>query len=196
MHPGASGKKFIIGDYNAIELRVLADFTGDERLVELFQQGRDQHTETAMHILGASSGAVTKDARDRAKAINFGLMNGMGAASLVTYALENFEVVMSLEEAEEYKRKYFDLYIHVLCWHEYVREEKPDALRTASGRIRYFDKPNQYNAKLCTPIQGTAADGMKLAMVLLTPHLERLGAQMILAVHDELLVEAPEEHAE
>ncbi|HVJ17304.1 MAG TPA: DNA polymerase [Polyangiaceae bacterium] len=190
------GKKLIVGDYNAIELRVLADFTGDERLVELFQQGRDPHTETAMHILGVSPDAVTKHARNRAKAINFGLMNGMGAASLVTYALENFGVVMSLEEAEEYKRKYFEHYVRVQYWHEYVREEKPDGLRTASGRIRYFGEPNQYNAKLCTPIQGTAADGMKQAMVLLAPHLKRLGAQMILAVHDELLVEAPEEHAE
>jgi DNA polymerase-1 len=189
-------KKLIVGDYNAIELRVLADFTGDERLVELFQQGRDPHTETAMHILGVSPEAVTKDARDKAKAINFGLMNGMGAASLVTYALENFGVVMSLEEAEEYKRKYFELYVRVLYWHECVREEKPDALRTASGRLRYFAEPNKYNAKLCTPIQGTAADGMKLAMVRLAPQLKRLEAQMILAVHDELLVEAPEECAE
>ncbi|MDI3284718.1 DNA polymerase [Polyangium sp. 15x6] len=190
------GKKLVVGDYNAIELRVLADFTGDERLVELFQRGRDPHTETAMYILGVSPDAVTKEARDRAKAINFGLMNGMGAASLVAYALENFGVVMSLEEAEEYKRKYFELYVGVLSWHEYVRQEKPDALRTASGRIRYFGEPNQFNAKLCTPIQGTAADGMKQAMVLLAPHLNGLGAQMFLVVHDELLVEAPEEHAE
>jgi DNA polymerase-1 len=190
------GKKLISADYNAIELRVLADFTEDERLVELFQQGRDPHTETAMHILGISPDAVAKDARDRAKAINFGLMNGMGAASLVTYALENFGVVMTLEDAEEYKRKYLDLYIGLRDWHEYVREKKPCGLRTASGRGRYFGEPNQHNAKLCTPIQGTAADGLKQSMVLLAPHLKRLRAQMILAVHDELLVEAPEEHAE
>jgi DNA polymerase I-like protein with 3'-5' exonuclease and polymerase domains len=189
------GKKLISADYNAIELRVLADFTGDERLVALFQQGRDPHTETAMHILGVSPDAVARDARDRAKAINFGLMNGMGAASLVAYALESFDVVMALDEAEEYKRKYLDLYTGLRDWHEYVREEIPCGLRTASGRVRYFDEPNQHNAKLCTPIQGTAADGLKQSMVLLGPHLKRLGAQMILAVHDELLVEAPEEHA-
>ncbi|WP_437723630.1 DNA polymerase [Sorangium sp. So ce861] len=190
------GKKLISADYNAIELRVLAEFTGDERLVDLFQQGRDPHTETAMHILGVSPDAVAKDARYRAKAINFGLMNGMGAASLVAYALENFDVVMTLEEAEEYKRKYLNLYTGLRDWHEYVREEKPCGLRTASGRVRYFDEPNQHNAKLCTPIQGTAADGLKQSMVLLGLQLKRLGAQMILAVHDELLLEAPEEHAE
>ncbi|MDC0740919.1 DNA polymerase [Polyangium mundeleinium] len=193
-----AGKKLVVGDYNAIELRVLADQTGDEKLKEVFgKSDGDPHRHTASLLMNVPENQVTDEQRNRAKPVNFGGSFGMGVNKLIAYAKKNYKVDLRPEQAAQFKQMFLQNHAGVAAWQKKMAEEMPAELRTKSGRVSYyFDPAEDYNARLAFPIQGTAADGMKQAMVLLAPHLKRLGAQMILAVHDELLVEAPEEHAE
>jgi DNA polymerase-1 len=193
------GKKLIIGDYKAIEMRVIADQTGDEQLRQVFAKpGRCPHRYTASVLLtGKSEDLVTDDEKNQAKPVNFGLCFGMSSKTLVPYARKNFKVVMSELQAEQFKEKFLKHYEGVRKWQEKTGSEMASSLRTRSGRITYYlSSDDGYNARLSFPIQGTAADGMKAAMVLLQPKLRPIGARIVLVVHDELLVEAPEEHAE
>lgn len=192
------GKKLIIADYSTIELRVLADQTGDEKLKEVFRRSDgDPHRHTASLLMNVPENQVTDEQRNRAKPVNFGGSFGMGVNKLIAYAKKNYKVDLGPEQAAQFKQMFLQNHAGVAAWQKKMAEEMPAELRTKSGRLSYyFDPDEEYNARLAFPIQGTAADGMKQAMVLLAPHLKRLGAQMILAVHDELLVEAPEEHAE
>ncbi|WP_170319802.1 DNA polymerase [Polyangium spumosum] len=192
------GKKLVVGDYNAIELRVLADQTVDEKLKEVFgKSDGDPHRHTASLLMNVLENQVTDEQRNRAKPVNFGGSFGMGVNKLIAYAKKNYNVDLRPEQAAQFKHMFLQNYAGIAAWQKKMAEEMPGELRTRSGRVSYyFDPDEEYNARLAFPIQGTAADGMKQAMVLLAPHLKRLGAQMILAVHDELLVEAPEEHAE
>jgi DNA polymerase-1 len=191
------GKKLVVGDYNAIELRVLADQTGDEQLTKVFCTGGDPHRHTASLVMKIPEEQVTEEQRRKAKAPNFGVSFGMGKDKLIAYARKNYGVKLPPDEAERFKQTFLENYSGVDAWQKKIGEEMPAVLRTKSGRTCYFlDADEEYNARLAFPIQGTAADGMKQAMVLLYPHLKRLGAKIILAVHDELLVEAPEEHAD
>jgi DNA polymerase I-like protein with 3'-5' exonuclease and polymerase domains len=191
-----AGKKLVAADYNAIELRVAADQTGDEALRSILQTG-DPHRYMGSILARVPEVHVTKEQRNRAKPVNFGLLLGMGTDTLVSYARKNYGVEFTPSEAEEFKHTFLETYAGIAAWQKMMADETPAELRTKSGRVSYyFDPDEDYNARLAFPIQGTAADGMKQAMVLLHPHLKRLGAKIILAVHDELLVEAPEEHAE
>jgi DNA polymerase-1 len=190
------GRKLIVGDYNAIELRVLADQTGDEELTKVFRTGGDPHRHTASLVKKVPEDQVTEEQRRRAKAPNFGVSVGMGKDKLISYARKSYNVELTPDEAEKFKQTLLENYSGVAAWQKKMSDEMPGVLRTKSGRgCCFFDPDNEYIARLAFPIQGTAADGMKQAMVLLRPHLKRLDARIILAVHDELLVEAPEEHA-
>lgn len=191
------GKKLIVADYSTIELRVIADQTGDEQLKTVFEKNGDPHRHTASLVMGVPEEQVTEEQRRRAKPLNFGFSFAMGKDKLIAYARKNYGVELTIDEAERFRQKFFQSYSGVAEWQKKMAEQMPAKLRTKSGRISYyFDPDEEYNARLAFPVQGTAADGMKQAMVLLAPHLQRLGAQIILAVHDELLVEAPEEHAD
>ncbi|WP_437656740.1 DNA polymerase [Sorangium sp. So ce1182] len=191
------GNKLIVADYSTIELRVIADQTGDEQLKTVFQKNGDPHRHTASLVMGVPEEQVTEEQRRRAKPLNFGFSFAMGKDKLIAYARKNYGVELTIDEAERFRQRFFQSYPGVAAWQKKMAEQMPTKLRTKSGRISYyFDPDEEYNARLAFPVQGTAADGMKRAMVLLAPHIQRLGARMILAVHDELLVEAPEEHAE
>ncbi len=190
------GKKLIVGDYNTIELRVLADQTGDEQLTKVFHTGGDPHRHTASLVINVAEDQVSEEQRRRAKAPNFGVAFGMGKDKLISYARKSYGVELTPDEAEKFKQTFLENYSGVAAWQKKIGDEMPAVLRTKSGRACcFFDPDEEYNARLAFSIQGTAADGMKQAMVLLYPHLKKLGAKIILAVHDELLVEAPEEHA-
>lgn len=188
-------------DYSQIELRVLAHLSGDENLIRVFQEGRDIHTQTASWMFGVPPEAVDPLMRRAAKTINFGVLYGMSAHRL------SGELAIPYEEAVAFIERYFQSYPKVRAWIEKTLEEgrRRGYVETLFGRRRYVP---DLNARVKSvreaaermafnmPVQGTAADLMKLAMVRLFPLLPGVGARMLLQVHDELLLEAPKERAE
>jgi putative DNA primase/helicase len=192
-----AGHLFVSADYSAIDLRAGAQMTKDPGLLKIFKEGGDPHRRTAAAMLGIAESQVTKEARKRAKPPNFGFLFGMGAERFVEYALADYGLEFTLAEAERFKRVYLQTYPGVARWQREMGMRMPIEVRTASGRTQRFkDRKDGYCQRLNTPIQGTAADGMKAALVLLHRRLPLLGARLVLCVHDEVLVETPIEHAE
>ncbi len=190
------GNVLIVLDYSCIELRVLADRTLDPRLLDAFQHGDDPHRTTAACFAGTDPHQVTPEQREAAKPFNFGSAYAMGAPKLALYALKQFGVVVPIAEAERRKQAFLDEYERVADWQCRMRREMPGVVRTASGRARCFpNTDDDYPARLATEIQGTAADGFKQALVLLAARLPT-GARIVLVVHDEIIIEAPERMAE
>jgi DNA polymerase-1 len=193
----AVGYRFVSADFAAIELRVLAEETQDPLLLKVFRSGGDPHRTTAALLLNKPEGQVTKEERQCAKAVNFGFVFGMGAKTFVTYAYAQYGLKLSLADAQRFLTGYRAAYVGVAEWQRRIGRLRAPSIRTASGRLRRFADPDAgYCQRLNTPIQGTAADGMKKALVLLHQQLPRLGARLLLAVHDEVLVEAPAAVAE
>ena len=190
-------------DYSQVELRVMAHVSGDEGLIAAFERGEDIHATTAAAVFGVPLSQVNYDMRRIAKAVNFGLIYGQGA-----YGLSG-QLGVSMEKAEGFIRRYFERFPRVHETMQHIQREA--ALRgyveTLLHRRRYFPElapesrtpASRRQAVLRmavnTPIQGTAADIIKLAMLRLHARLreESLRAQMILQVHDELVVETPQE---
>jgi DNA polymerase-1 len=188
-------------DYSQIELRVLAHLSGDENLIRVFQEGRDIHTETASWMFGVPWEAVDPLMRRAAKTINFGVLYGMSAHRL------SQELAIPYEEAQAFIERYFQSFPKVRAWIEKTLEEgrRRGYVETLFGRRRYVPdlqarvksvREAAERMAFNMPVQGTAADLMKLAMVKLFPRLEEVGARMLLQVHDELVLEAPKERAE
>ncbi len=195
-----SGMMLISADYSQIELRVLAHLSGDERLSEAFLNGEDIHRATAAAILGISLDDVTPEQRRIAKMVNYGLIYGMG-----DYGLSS-RMGIPLEQARAFMEEYFQKFPDVRKWQERIIEEaKRDGLvRTISGRIRpvpgLFSEIRQVREQairvaLNTPVQGSAADIMKRAMILVHQAFERerFKGGIILQIHDELLIEVEQE---
>jgi DNA polymerase-1 len=192
-----SGQVLVVADYSAIDLRVLAEVTQDAELVRVFRDGADPHAATAAALLGKPVTAITKDERARAKAVNFGFAFGMGPSKFVEYALANYGVSITGAEAAAARDTFLSKYAGVAAWQRKTRSNMPLELRTILGRRRTFsNQETEYCERLNTPVQGTAADGFKLAMVLLHERLRETGARIVLAVHDELVVETPAERAD
>ncbi len=197
----ADGHLLLSVDYSQIELRIVAHIAKDQAMIEAFRRGQDIHATTASVIYNVPLDRVTKEQRRHAKAINFGLIYGMSAFGL-TRATE-----LTLAEAEEFMKAYFRQFPGVKRYLEEIREFAAEKgyVETLFGRRRYF--PNlkgQRNRSLRNreereavnaPIQGTAADIMKIAMIRIPPALQAAGlrAQMLLQVHDELVLECPQE---
>jgi DNA polymerase I-like protein with 3'-5' exonuclease and polymerase domains len=197
-HP--AGRKLIIADYSQIELRILAEFSGDRAFINAFKSGADLHKVTASEVFGVSVDQVTREQRDFAKRLNFGVVYGIGA--------QRFSIMTGLgvPEAENVLRKYFatyrglDTYLHEAA-DRAVRERQA---RTGSGRLvrfRYDDQDRQQismtkrNGKN-TPIQGTSADILKRALRLLKDELRNTNAQIVNIIHDEVVVEADADEAQ
>jgi len=188
------GRKLVIADYSQIELRILAEFSGDRGFIDAFNSGADLHRVTASQVFNASLDQVTKEQRDFAKRLNFGVVYGIGA--------QRFALMtgLSQSDAENVLRKYFATYRQL---DTYLREAANRAVsdrqaRTASGRLvrfRYDENDRQQismtqrNGKN-TPIQGTSADILKRALKLLKDELKDSSAQIVNIVHDEVVVEA------
>ena len=193
------GTVLLSADYSQIELRILAHLSGDRNLMEAFRKGEDIHNQTACQVLGAVEGDVEPELRRRAKVINFGIIYGMSA-----YGLSR-ELGISPGEAAAIIDGYFDVYSGVS---EFSRKTLDQArekgyVQTLLNRRRYLPElasrnPNirQYGERMAvnTPIQGTAADLIKVAMLRVHEELAREipGARMLLQVHDELVFEVPE----
>ena len=192
------GKILLSADYSQIELRVMAHFSRDPVLVEAFRNGEDIHARTAQEVFGVGPLAQTAEHRRAAKAINFGIIYGLSAFGLAQ------QINVPQKEAASFITAYFARYKGVKAYLDRVLEEtrKSGETRTLFGRIRPIPEilsPQMQlrsfaeRTALNSPLQGTAADLIKLAMIAIHRRLgaEKLQSQMILQVHDELLFEAP-----
>jgi DNA polymerase-1 len=195
------GYRFVIADYAQIELRVAAQLAPCDALRGVFQRGGDPHRATASTLTGKSAEEITKHERQLAKAINFGFLFGMGARRFRGYARSSYGVELTEEESEGARAAFFRTYPGLAAWHRRVgalgRRGTDVTVTTALGRRKRFDAGAfSYSAALNIPVQGTAADGFKRAMVELHALLPELGARGVLVVHDEYIAEVPELHAE
>ena len=203
MFVAAPGNVLVDADYSQIELRLLAHIAEDETMREAFRNGEDIHTVTASQVFGVEREEVTASMRSQAKAVNFGIVYGMSAFSLAQ------DIGVFQNEAQAYINAYFDKYNGVREYMSRVIEEGKENgyVSTIYGRRRYMPelKVSNFNVRSSgermarnMPIQGTAADIMKLAMVCVHNRLrsEGLQAKIILQVHDELIVECAESEAE
>lgn len=197
------GNMLVDADYSQIELRLLAHISGDETMQNAFSSGEDIHAVTASQVFGVPLADVTKLHRSRAKAVNFGIVYGISAFSLAQ------DIGVFQSEAKEYIDTYLEKYSGVREYMKNVVEKakKDGYVTTLFGRRRPLPelKSSNYNIRssgeriaLNTPIQGTAADVIKLAMVNVHKRLkaEGLEAKLILQIHDELIVECPEPETE
>lgn len=204
----AEGCTLIVADYSAIELRLAAQHANEKTLIEVFQRGGDPHRFTAAKMLGKPEDEITKEERQNAKAVNFGLLYGMGAEGLKQYALDTYGLEWSLEEAKAYRAAFFDAYPAIKSWHKRtgrqmnrleadLKKNKNASvpIKTALGRRRIYDRP-YYTSALNHPIQGAGADGLKLALWRLWPELQALGGRVMVTVHDEIVIEVPEDRTE
>jgi DNA polymerase-1 len=194
---------FLSADYSQIELRVFAHYSGDPAFMEAFRQEEDIHARTASEVLGVEKDRVTSDMRRIAKAINFGIIYGMGPQTLAE------GLGIDLKSAKDYISAYYERYQGVARYREEaigLAREKGYAA-TLFNRRRYLPDINHdqrviraeaERMAINTPIQGTAADLIKKAMIQIHGRLNRkgAGARMLLQVHDELLFEVPEEEVE
>jgi DNA polymerase-1 len=198
----APGTQLLSADYSQIELRLLAHFSGDPLLVHAYQNNEDIHTLTASEVFGVPAAQMDKQTRNRAKAVNFGIVYGISPFGLAA------QLGIPQAEARAYIERYFARYSGVQSFIEKTLEEtrKTGSVRTLFGRVRPIPdiesrNPNQRGfaerTAINTPLQGTAADLIKLAMISIDRQLtERaLKTRMVLQVHDELLFEVPASEA-
>ncbi len=197
-----SGWKLVVADYSQIELRLLAHMSRDPLLVEAFRNGEDIHTRTAAEVFRTPPMMVTPEMRRRAKAVNFGVVYGQTPFGL------SQSIGISREEADLYIRTYFELNAGVRRWLDATIAEvrKTGYSLTLSGRKRPIPDMHSRNPSargfaertaVNTPLQGTAADLIKLAMIRIEQQLRERGseAKLLLQVHDELVLEAPASEA-
>ena len=197
------GSVFLAVDYSQIELRLLAHLSGDEHLVRAFNEGEDFHAETAAHVFGVPVSEVTPDLRSRAKAVNFGIVYGQQA-----YGLSQ-SLHISMAEARDMIDRYYEAYPGVRTFLDNVvaRAKQTGYAETMYGRRRHIPELKAKNPQLRGfgertamnhPMQGTAADIIKIAMARVSRRLEEEGfaAHMILQVHDELDFECPIDEVE
>jgi DNA polymerase I len=183
------GRVLVKADYSQIELRIAAKVSGDKALLAAYQRGDDLHTMTARNVLGIAD--VTKEHRQLAKALNFGLLYGMGARGFRQYAKGQYGLDLSEADAHRYRTAFFKSYPGLAQWHRRVRSQRVTETRTLAGRRRLLDAKTPDTQRLNTPVQGTGADGLKLALALLWERRTQApGAFPVLAVHDEVVVEA------
>ena len=203
MFVAPAGRLLVDADYSQIELRLLAHISGDQALIAAFNSGEDIHTATAAQVFGVAQDQVTPDMRRAAKAVNFGIVYGISPFSL------SQDIHVTVAQAKEYMDKYFAHYAGVRAYMDRVVEQgRADGyVSTLYGRRRWLPelKSSNFNTRafgervaLNMPIQGSAADIIKLAMLRVDAALRDAGlaARLVLQVHDELIVECPEGEAE
>ncbi len=199
----APGCRLLSADYSQIELRLMAHFSQDPLLVEAYQTGRDIHTLTASEVFGVPAEGMDKQTRARAKAVNFGIVYGISAFGLAA------QLGIPQGEARHYIERYFERYAGVRAFidHTIAETRKTGSVRTLFGRMRPIPDIESRNANqrgfaertaINTPLQGTAADLIKLAMIAIDKRLveQNLHSRMVLQVHDELLFEVPDNETE
>lgn len=198
----ADGCKIISADYSQIELRIMAHLSGDKGLVEAFKRGLDIHRATAAEVYGFSPEEVTPDQRRIAKVVNFGLIYGMSAFGLAK------NLGISRTEAKDYIDKYFHHFPGVHLFMEQIRDKasKEGFVKTVFGRELWLPdihgtgprRAGAERAAINAPMQGTAADLIKMGMIAVQSWLEKSGmkSRLVLQIHDELVLEVPEDEVE
>jgi DNA polymerase I len=200
---GSPDTMLVAADYSQIELRIIAHVSGDEHLKDAFERGADIHRETAARVLRKEPDAVTADERSMAKMVNFGLAYGMSDFGLSSRA------GISRQEAQEFINSYFAAYSGISYYMLHIKEtaRRQGFVTTLLGRKRQIPELHAANPSLRgagermainMPIQGTAADIVKIAMIRLARRLEdeALRARILLQVHDELLLEVPRDEVD
>jgi DNA polymerase I len=196
----APGRVLLSADYSQIELRLMAHFSDDPLLVQAYRSGHDIHTLTASEVFGVPAGSMSKETRNRAKAVNFGIVYGISPFGLAA----NLNIPQA--EAKLYIETYFARYVGVRRFIDHLLEETraTQQVRTLFGRVRPIPDIQSRNPNLRgfaertavnTPLQGTAADMIKVAMIRIDEklHTQELQTKMTLQVHDELLFDVPED---
>jgi DNA polymerase-1 len=199
----APGRVLLSADYSQIELRLMAHFSQDPLLMKAYQTGQDIHTLTASEVFGVPADKMSKETRNRAKAVNFGIVYGISPFGLAQ------QLGIDQHEARLYIETYFARYQGVRAYIDHLLEEvrREQRVHTLFGRVRPIPDIQSRNANLRgfaertavnTPLQGTAADLIKLAMIRLDRQLteRKLKTVMTLQVHDELLFDVPEDEAD
>jgi DNA polymerase-1 len=199
----APGNKLMSADYSQIELRLMAHFSGDPLLVDAYRTGKDIHTLTASEVFGVDAETMDKETRARAKAVNFGIVYGISPFGLAQ------QLGIEQSVAKEYIARYFERYQGVAAFIERTLEQvrKTQIVKTAFGRVRPIPdiqsrNPNQRGfaerTAINTPLQGTAADLIKIAMLRIDAAMreKKLQSRMTLQVHDELLFDVVPAEAE
>ncbi len=190
------GWKLVVADYSQIELRLLAHMSGDPVLIDAFRRGEDIHTRTAAEVMGVPPMLVTREARNNAKAVNFGIVYGISSFGLAA------NLGIARKEAEAYIKAYFERYAGVKRFIDETvgKTRETGVARTLFGRERPIPDINSRNPNargfaertaVNSPIQGTAADLIKVAMVRIDKALAGFQSRLLLQVHDELVLEAP-----
>lgn len=196
----AEGYTLIVADFSQVELRMAAELSGEERMRAAYAAGRDLHTETAALIAGVKQEDVTKAQRQSAKVANFGLLYGAGPATLRRQAVSQYGIDMELEEAKVLVEGFRDAYPQLYKWQQQEGQRTSVAINTATGRRRMLVGFNdKYTTRINTQVQGSAGDIAKLAIWLLWRHLLQAPqdeARLIAMVHDEIVLEVREEHAQ
>jgi DNA polymerase-1 len=191
------GKIIIVCDYGQIELRIAAQITGDKTLRGIYLKGEDAHRRTASIVSGVPMEKVSKSQRQSAKPVNFGLIYGLGAEKLVIYSMSSYGVAITLSQAKQFIKRYFEGYPRIRAWQERALRdgERSHMARTLWGRRRFLDPKKARNEFFNTPVQGTGADGLKRALRNVYYRLKQFDgrAKMIHMVHDEIVIECDDD---
>lgn len=203
------GYVLIEADYSQVELRIAAMLAHEQRMLRMFSAGEDIHMNTAVEMTGKPASKVEKEERKKAKAVNFGFLYGMGAKKFVEYARDNYEVEVSLPEAERVRKRFFRSYPGLKPWHDRQRRlaHRYERVSSPLGRVRHLpdirsgDEGVQMDAErqaINSPVQSTASDLMLVALI----ELHKLSLQgvydfrVVGSIHDALLNECHEDHIE
>jgi DNA polymerase-1 len=196
----ADGYRLVVADFSQVELRVAAQLSGEERMIDAYKAGRDLHTETAALLTGKEFEEVTKAERTSAKISNFGLLYGAGAATLQKQAVAQYGVDLSFEEAKELVNGFREAYPTLKQWQDQEGTKTTKAVTTKIGRRRILVGFNdKYTTRINTQVQGTAGDIAKTAIALLWRELKRTPedeARLISMVHDEIVMEVRSDRVE
>ena len=186
-----AGRVLVKADYSQIELRIAARIANETRMIEAYEAGQDLHRLTAQRVMNREE--ITRSDRQLAKAINFGLLYGMGAEGFRRYARAQFAIELSSEEAAAYRNAFFESYPGLRSWHQAMKRSRDRESRTLTGRRHLLTDRSPLPMRLNLPVQGTGADGIKRALALLWERRGQCpGAFPVLACHDEIVIECDE----
>ncbi|RLJ70981.1 DNA polymerase-1 [Hydrogenivirga caldilitoris] len=193
------GNLFVIADFSQIELRIAAEYVGDESMLRAFREGKDLHRYTASLVLEKPEEEISKEERQLAKAMNFGLIYGISARGLSEYARSSYGVNLELDAADVFRQKFFKFFHAFKEWHDRVKRElKENKEVTGTTLLGRSYRATTFTDAVNYPIQGTGADLLKLAVLMFDVEMRKKGLEgrVVNLVHDEIVVECPEDSAQ